>query len=191
MHLGQTIKRVSFLGFALTSSILIVACQEPSGGKNAAAEKTESSAPTASTSGGQSPRPRLNAYSPSATAAPLQHCNLEAAAGTKFAGQPVALKAGQSNEFRGWVDDGSLANPEVWLRFDEVQGNSHLHAPLQLTIERQDVTAAHPDASRTPGFRLDLPANALPPGQYHAYIAAVSAGVAHVCDNGRQIQIGP
>lgn len=191
MHGCQIAKRVCFLGFALTGSILMVGCQEPTGGKGAGAQKPESSASTGSTSKAEASEPRLSAYSPGATAAPLQHCNLEAAAGTKFAGQPVAVKGGQSNEFRGWVDDGGLANPAVWLRFDEVQGNSHLHIPVRLTVERQDVSAAYPDASRTPGFTLDLSANALPHGQYHVYIAAVSSGVAHVCDNGRQIDVGP
>jgi hypothetical protein len=133
----------------------------------------------------------LTAYQPPRTVSPLANCNLERVNNDLLGAQPLKLDTSHANTFTGWIDPSGATVSRFWLRFDDAQAKHYLHAPIQLTIARPDVLAADPDAPRISGFKLQLPANILPAGQYHVYIAVTSNSTVHVCDNGRHIEVEP
>lgn len=182
-------KAGSVAGFMMTVAVtsFLGACQQ-SGQSPTNPEAASSSAGTtpSSTSGPV----RLATYAPGPYI-PLSTCNLGMVNSTVFEAQPVALKAGQSNHFKGWLIAAGLSNPAYWLRFDEQQANRFQQTPISLTVERPDVVAAHAGAPIVSGFDLELPPNALTPGQYHVYVAVESSGRTYICDSGRHVQVGP
>lgn len=99
----------------------------------------------------------------------------------------MELKTGVINTFKGWFFAANLESPTYWLRLDGQQGDRYLKLPLQLDVERPDVVALHPDAPRVLGFAMTIAANALPSGQYHAYLAVTSESTIYTCDSGRHI----
>lgn len=168
----------------VAAAFLVSACQQSGGGP----AKPES--PTAPTSGGLTGAAaggQLVAYTPSSAYKPLSTCNLGMVNATTFGTQPVELKTGAVNTFKGWLFATNLDSPTYWLRLDSQQGDRYLQLPLHLDVERPDVVAMHPDAPRVSGFAATIPANALPSGQYHAYLAVTSGGTTYICDSGRHI----
>lgn len=161
-------------------------CQEPGG-------QSASSAPVASAPASSSPVMQavplagLVAYQPTQTVSPLTHCNLERLNSEMFGALPLTLNPSQANTFTGWMDPSGVGTPRFWLRFDDVQAKRYLQVPIQLTIDRPDVLASDPSAPRVSGFALRLPANAVPVGQYHVYLAVTTDTAAYVCDNGRHV----
>lgn len=181
--------RLTGLASAMALALVLAACQEPSG-QNAASANAGTSVAVATTQIQSSNQGLLTAYVRGAASfKPLPNCNLERLNRELFGAQPLALHLSQVNTFTGWVDPSGVATPSLWLRFDDAQAKRYLHAPFKLTTERPDVLANDPNAPRVSGFELQLPANALPAGQYHVYVVVTSGAAAHVCDNGRHINV--
>lgn len=120
---------------------------------------------------------------------PFSTCNLGMVNATTFRTKPVELEVDEVNTFKGWLFITGIERPAYWLRFDGQRGDRYLQASLRLDVERPDVVAVHPNAPRVSGFTAAIPANALPPGQYHAYLAATSGGTTYICDSGRHIDV--
>lgn len=181
--------RVTGLALMVALALMVTACQEPSGQAVSSAQPVASS-PIATTAGNTPQHSLLTAYAPGAVPfKPLPNCNVERLNGNLFGAQPSMLNSAQANTITGWVDPAGVAEPKIWLRFDDAQAKRYLHVPIQLTIERPDVQTSDLGAPRVSGFELQLPASALPTGQYHVYIAMISGDAAHVCDNGRHIEV--
>lgn len=161
-------------------------CQEP-GGQSAASAPVASAPPSSSPGMQAVPPAGLVAYQPTQTVSPLANCNLERLNSEMFGALPLRLNPSQANTFTGWMDPSGVGTPRFWLRFDDVQAKRYLHVPIQLTIERPDVLASDPNAPRVSGFALRLPANEVPVGQYHVYLAVTTDTAAYVCDNGRHV----
>lgn len=176
------------VGFCVVIPILN-GCQEP--GEQSGASAPVASAPASATPAAQgAPPDALVAYQLPQTGSPLANCNLERLNSELFVAQSLTLNPSQTNTFRGWVDPAGVADPLLWLRFDDAQAKRYLHVPIKLTIERPDVLASDKSAPRVSGFELSLPRDALPAGQYHVYVAVTSGVLAHVCDNGRHVDVG-
>lgn len=183
--------RVTGLALIIALSMTVTACQEPSG-QAASSAQPIASPPVATTASNPSNQSLLATYTPGALLfKPLPNCNLEWLDGNPFGAQPQTVKLAQANTITGWVDPAGVANPKIWLRFDDAQAQRYFHAPIELTIQRPDVLTNDPAAPRVSGFALQLPASALPAGQYHVYVTVTSGATAHVCDNGRHINIAP
>lgn len=176
------------LALAMALPLVVAACQEPNGQTAASANAGTSASAAASQPLHQN---LLTAYIHGAVPfKPLPNCNLESLNSDLFGAQPLMLNPFQPNTLKGWVDPTGTTDSRLWLRFDDAQARRYLHAPLQLTIERSDVLTSDPGAPRVSGFELRLPRNSLPAGRYHIYIAVTSDSTAHICDNGRQIDVG-
>lgn len=133
---------------------------------------------------------KLVAYAPTPNVLPITTCNLERIDGAAFAGQPVPTARGAAHTLSGWIAAPGVRDPQYWLRFDDKAANHFLETRLQLDIKRPDVAASVPGAPVLSGFKLELPSDALPTGQYHVYLVAAAGGTDDVCDNGRQVNIG-
>lgn len=178
----QRMCKIATASIAMASvAFLLSACQQPGGNTGATTSATPIGQTSAAAEG------QLVAYTPSSAYKPLSTCNLGMVNVTTFGTQPVELNAGAVNTFKGWLFATNLDSPTYWLRFDEQRGDRYLQSPLQLDIERPDVVASHPKAPRTSGFAVAIPANALPPGQYHAYLAVKSGDTTYICDSGRHV----
>lgn len=183
--------RVTGLGLMVALPMMITACQEPNG-KTVSSAQPVTSAPVTTTASSPPHQTLLTNYPHGAAPfKPLPNCNLERLNGDLFGAQPLMLNAAQTNTITGWVDPSGVDDPHFWLRFDDTQAKRYLHAPIQLTIQRPDVQTSDPDAPRVSGFEVRVPANALPSGRYHAYLAIQSGGVTHICDNGRHMEVEP
>lgn len=169
-----------------SATVLLSACQHSG---EALGNPESPITPTSAAQKDAAPAIQLVAYTPSSTFKPLQTCNLGMVNATTFRSQPVELKASDTNTFKGWLYASELVNPTYWLRFDGQQANSYLHTPLQLRVERPDVLAVHPDAPRVSGFTVAVPANMMPTGEYHVYLAVESGDTTYICDSGRHINV--
>lgn len=179
--------RTIFPGLAIGMSILLGGCQ--GSGQQAVAEDQPAVPPANSTTAASA---QVSPYTPGAAPAkPLSSCNLEAIGTVKYGLDPIELAAGRQNAFKGWVDASQLTQPSYWLRFDDKNASRHMHVRFDLTVKRADVVAADPNAPLVSGFTVSVPANALPVGQYHVYLAVQSGGAAYICDNGRYVKITP
>lgn len=178
----QRLSKIAAVSVLVASTgFLLSACQQSGGNSGLATSAT----PEGQT--GVAAVSQLLAYTPSSAYKPLSTCNLGMVNATTFGTQPVELKTGAANTFKGWLFATNLDSPKYWLRFDDLQGDRYLHSPLRLDVERTDVVALHPGAPRVSGFAVTIPANALPPGQYHAYLAVESGDTTYICDSGRHI----
>jgi len=184
MHQERVSKIAATSIVLVSAAFLLSACQQ-SGGSSG-----NPGPPTSATSTG---RPGVAAggqpvaYTPSDAYKPLSTCNLGMVNATTFGTQPVELRTGAINTFKGWLFAKNIDSPAYWLRLDGQHGERYLQARLQLDVERPDVTAVHSDAPRVSGFAVAIPANALPPGQYHAYLAVTSGDTTYICDSGRHV----
>lgn len=179
-------RRSSCLMGVVLATISIAACQEP--GQQAAAKSSSAAAvpPTASNRETHGPS-EVIAYDPGASVKPISNCNLEAIGSVTLGQQPVSLKSGESNVFKGWVYAAQKGQLSYWLRFDDQAQTRYLQRRVELTVPRPDVVAIDADAPLISGFDANLAAGSLPAGKYHVYLAAVTGGVTYICDNGRQI----
>jgi hypothetical protein len=185
MHQERASKIAAASVVALSTVFLLSACQQSGGRSESPASQTSAtSVGQASVASGSK---QLEAYTPDSAYKPLLTCNLGTVNTTTFGVRPVELKADAANTFKGWLFATNLDSPTYWLRFDGQQGDRYLQSPLQLDVERPDVIALHPDAPRVSGFAVTVQANALPPGQYHAYLAVKSDDTTYICDSGRHI----
>lgn len=180
-------RRVIRLGTIIGAAALVAACQEPSyqgaTGTSAAASVQATSAANTVT---------ISAYTPPIVPTkPLSACNLEAVGSVSFGPQPLTWKSGQPNVVKGWVDGAGLISPQYWLRFDDPSAKRYLRAYVTLTAQRPDVVLAHADAPLVSGFALSIPAESVPAGQYHLYLAVVAGGHTYICDDGRHIDASP
>jgi hypothetical protein len=169
------------LGLAALA-VCLCSCREPAG-QQGKSEHDRATARLVSAQAGVRP------YQPGSALPTFDDCNLESVGNTQFDSQPLMLQPGDIQTFKGWIVSGDTHSATYWLRFDDQQANRYLRTPLQLTIERLDVVAAHHDAPRVSGFAVTIPANALPGGQYHAYIAVDSGGTTYTCDSGRRVDV--
>lgn len=151
---------------------------------------TSTTTSTAMSAPAQSTAASLSTYV-QVSAKVLANCNLDIVNGKVISASPVTLQQASVNEFGGWIDASGLIKPVYWLRFDDPSDGRYLHAPFHLTIKRPDVVAVHPSAPEISGFSVLLAENALPAGEYHAYLSAQSAGATYVCDSGRHIDVVP
>lgn len=181
----ERISKIVAVSVVVASATLLLAACQQSGGNSG-----NPGAPTSITSAGQgdvAAGNKLVAYTPSSTYKPLLTCNLGMVNAATFGAQSVELRIGAANTFKGWLFATNLDSPTYWLRFDEQRGDRYLQSPLRLDTERLDVAAARPEAPRTSGFVVTIPANALPPSQYHVYLAIESGDTTYICDSGRHI----
>lgn len=187
MYRTNSYTRTIFPGLAIGMSILLGGCQ--GSGQQANAGNQPTAQPATSTGVASAP---ISSYTPSATPAkPLSSCNLETVGAVTFGSQPLPLKPDEQNMFKGWVDASGLTQPSYWLRFESQSASRYLQVPVTLTIQRPDVASAHAGAPLVSGFDVTLPAGSLPSGEYHVYLAVISAGGTYVCDNGRHIDVAP
>lgn len=188
MRCSKQLRALSVLTLAISSPIVVAACQQTTGpGDNVAPSV---SAPGSADAAKKAPAgEQLTAYTPSSSYTPLSSCNLSNFNGATFGAEPVTLEWGTPNIFSGWIITSGIAHPALWLRFDDRIAGRYLHMPFQLTINRPDVVAAHPDAAKVTGFDVTLPAAGLPGGRYHVYLAVKSGDVTYICDSGRHIEV--
>lgn len=135
---------------------------------------------------------KLQSSQPEATIGIFKGCNIEAMDASPFQGSPLDAESSHAHVLAGWIADPGLAHASYWLRFENKSKGLHYQAPLSLTIKRPDVVAAAASKGSVPlnsGFEEQLPAQSLPAGQYHAYVAAMQGAQASVCDNGREIVV--
>jgi hypothetical protein len=125
---------------------------------------------------------------------PAGHCNIERLDGALF-GAEVHQLSDAGFELSGWVvDQGKKSVPagaNIWL---EKNGDSRIWSvPLALTIGRPDVVENQGGnaAYLRSGFSVRINPSGLPAGQYHLLIQYPGDGHAFVCDNGRQLRVGP
>lgn len=191
MQCVNSYARMAFCGVVLGAAALMGACQQT--GHQSSAEGQAASSNTASPSTGTGvTSPQVIAYVPGAMQVkPIQNCNLEGAGKVEFGAQPVSLKASEKSGFAGWIDASGLAQPTYWLRFDNQPASHHFQMPVTLTVQRPDVASTHPGAPLVSGFDVDLPADSLPVGEYHVYLAASADGQTYACDNGRHVDVTP
>ena len=135
---------------------------------------------------------KLQSIQQEATIGTFKGCNIEAMDASPFQGSPLDAQSSHAHVLAGWIADPGLAHASYWLRFENKSKGLHYQAPLSLTIKRPDVVAAAASKGGVPlnsGFQEQLPAQALPDGQYHAYVVAVQGGRVSACDNGREIVV--
>lgn len=129
-------------------------------------------------------------FQPEATIGSFKDCNIEAMDASPFQGSPLDAESSHAHVLAGWIADPGLAHASYWLRFENKSKGLHYQVPLSLTIKRPDVVAAsNGSAPLNSGFEEQLPAQSLPPGQYHAYVAAKQGTQVTACDNGREIVV--
>lgn len=188
MRCSKRLKALTALTVAIFSTIVMTACQQATGPGASAGPGV--SAPASTSAPKEMPLDQqLAAYTPSGSYTPLSSCNLSNFNNAVFGTEPVALKRGTPNSFSGWIVTSGIAHPTLWLRFDDRIAGRYLHMSFQLTINRPDVVAAHPDAAKVTGFDVTLPAAGLPGGHYHVYLAVKSGDVTYICDSGRHIEV--
>lgn len=130
----------------------------------------------------------LATYESESAFAAITTCNIEAFDQTSFQSTAVDAEATVQHKISGWIAAPQIAAPSFWLRLDDKTHGRHLQAPLKLMVKRPDVAAAKNLPSfLNSGFTLELPANAVPVGQYHVYLVAEADGETRVCDDGRQV----
>lgn len=133
---------------------------------------------------------KLQSFQPEATIGTFKGCNIEAMDASPFNGSPLDAASSHTHVLGGWIADPGLAHASYWLRFENKSKGLRYQAPLSLTVKRPDVVAARDGSvSLNSGFEETLPAQSLPAGQYHAYVAAMQGAQVRVCDNGREIVV--
>lgn len=166
---------------------LLGACQQ-TGSQSSAGNPTPSSVQAPKSTEKVATSTPVVAYVPSAMPTkPLSSCNLEAVGTAKFGTQPMQLRFDDRKAFMGWIDASALAKPTYWLRFDNQSANRYVQMPVTLSVQRPDVASTHAGAPLVSGFDAYLPADSLPSGKYHVYLAAEAGGAAFICDNGRYV----
>ncbi|SRR5579875_3188944 len=170
---------------------LLVGCHEPGSQRVAGTHNEANTAPKAPNAAIETTAAGLTAYTPSAAMTPLTTCNLEQFDDAKFQGPAVTAATGSAHSVAGWIAAPAIKDSQYWLRFDDKQAARFLQARLTLNVQRPDVAASVAGAPALSGFKFGLPANVLPAGHYHVYLAVVGNGMDHVCDNGRQVNFGP
>jgi|SRR5690348_2149440 len=192
MHkLNSNRRIISFTG-VIVIGVLLGGCQEPN--QQAAAAKPSSTAvatPATSQSKGAPLLTGISVYDPQASVKPISSCNLESVGSITLGQQQVKLESKEPNAFRGWVAASAQSQPSYWLRFEDRSRDRYLQLRIKLTTERPDVVSIDSAAPLISGFDVNLPANSLPAGNYHVYLAAAAGNLTYICDNGRQIQIEP
>lgn len=133
---------------------------------------------------------KLQTFEPEATIGTFNGCNLEAMDASPFNSGPLDAESSHAHVLGGWIAAPGLAYASYWLRFENKSKGLHYQALLSLTIKRPDVVAArNGSVPLNSGFEETLPAQSLPAGQYHAYVAAMQGAQVRVCDNGREIVV--
>lgn len=190
MQHAKSYVRTICCGIAIGAVGLTAGCQQ-AGHQPSAGEQVVSSTSAPSSTGKAIPA-QILAYTPGAMRAKsLADCNLETIGSTRFGAQSMPLKSGEKSSFAGWIDASGLNQPTLWLRFDNQSANRNFQLPVTLTVQRPDVASTHPGAPLVSGFNVDLPADGLPDGNYHVYLAATVGDVAYLCDNGRNVTVAP
>lgn len=190
MRSSKQLRALTTLVVAISSSFVMTACQQTAVPATSTGPGVSAPAP-AGVSEEMPMDQHLTAYTPSSSYRPLSTCNLSNFNNATFGAEPVALKWGAPNSFSGWVVTAGIAHPTFWLRFDDRHASRYLHIPFQLTIDRPDVVAAHPDAAKVTGFGVTVPATVLPNGQYHVYLVVKSGDTTYICDSGRHVEVEP
>lgn len=129
------------------------------------------------------------AYVPESSAAVITTCNIEGFDGASFQSMPIEAELSAKHVISGWVAAPHLTASSFWLRLDDKVQGHYFQVQVTPSVKRPDVasSASNPPMPLDSGFMLDLPANAVPAGQYHLYMAAQAEGKSSVCDNGRQV----
>lgn len=178
--------RASFLtATALAVGSLLTAC---SNGGDQAAQTAVSPARPATTSQ-PTPAPKPVAYNPGPEGAPFTQCNIESFDQVRFQASPIQADLSTRHNVAGWVADPDMAHPGYWLRLEDKAQGRYFQVELTPSISRPDVAAHEGGGSNSlaSGFVQKLPDQAVPPGHYHVYVAAVSGGNTSLCDNGRYV----
>lgn len=183
-------RSICFAGFIAIGSLL-GGCQEPSQQTAAAKPSSTVATPATSQSKGAPLLTGISVYDPQASVKPISSCNLESVGSITLGQQQIKLESKESNTFRGWIAASAQGQPSYRLRFEDRSRDRYLQLRIKLTAERPDVVTIDAAAPLISGFGADLPANSLPAGDYHVYLAAASGNLTYICDNGRQIRIEP
>lgn len=170
---------------ALAVASLLAAC---SNGGDQATQTAASPARPATTSR-PTPAPNPVAYNPGPEGAPFTQCNIESLDQVRFQASPIQAALATRHSVAGWVADPDMAHPSYWLRLEDKSQGLYLQVKLAPSISRPDVAAHEGGGSNAlaSGFVQALPAQAVPAGRYHVYIAAVSGDSTSLCDNGRYV----
>jgi hypothetical protein len=172
----------------LAAACLLTACNNSSPSTSSSADQAQP-AVSASTAAASVDKPE--AYTPATATSAFTQCNIESLDKAPFVAEPVDAALAQPHSLTGWVAQPGATKPTYFLRFDDKSQGRFFQQPLALSIKRADVVAAH-GGDGVPvlsGFQQDIPADALPPGSYHVYLAAVDGNATSLCDNGREIVV--
>lgn len=164
-------------------AVALTGCNASEGGHSAVSEAPTANAAAKSTN--------LATYTPEQGATLLTTCNIEAFDSTRFSAQPIEAKFAETHTITGWVAPPSATAMKYWIRFDDKESNQYFHEAINPSLERLDVVAVSGNESLplNSGFKVDLPTNALPAGNYHVYLAAVAGKTVYSCDSGRQVSL--
>lgn len=177
---------------AFAAAVLAVACVIGACSRHDGQVAQTAAAPARpATSLQPAPVPKLVTYNPDPVSDSFPQCNIETFDQIEFQGGPIKADLAVQHSVAGWVHDPRLEHPDYWLRLEDKSQGRYLQLTLKPSISRPDVTARESGDSNSllSGFTLAIPAQALPGGNYHMYIAAVSGERTSVCDNGRYIEL--
>lgn len=171
---------------ALAIGLLLASCSSKDKGESEPAKVAGPAAP-ASTPSPMAVAPTV--YTPESTATVITTCNIEGFDGASFQSVPTEAMLSAKHVVSGWVAAPHLTASSFWLRLDDKVQGHYFQVQVMPSVKRPDVasSASNPPLPLDSGFMLDLPANAVPAGQYHLYMAAQAEGKSSVCDNGRQV----
>jgi hypothetical protein len=171
---------------ALAVACLLTAC---SNGNPSASSTAAQVPPAVSASAAAAPVVKPVAYTPATDSGAFTQCNIESLDKASFGAGPMDAALALPHSLAGWVAQPGAIKPSYFLRFDDKSQGRFFQLPLLLSIKRSDVVAAQGGVGVPvmSGFEQGIPANALPSGNYHVYLAAVDRDVTSLCDNGRSI----
>lgn len=171
---------------ALAIGLLLAGCSSKGKGESEPAKAGGPAAPASM------PSPVAMAptvYTPEPTVAIITTCNIEEFDKVTFQSAPVEAVLSATHSVSGWIAAPQLGAPSFWLRLEDKVRGHYFQVRVTPAVKRPDVVASV-SSSPVPensGFMLELPANTVPEGSYHIYLAAQASGKPSICDNGRQV----
>ena len=132
---------------------------------------------------------KLATYTPASNASAITSCNIETFDDAAFQAGPGTVALAVKHSVAGWIAAPQMSKPTYWLRLDDEAKGRYLQTQINMSVARPDVVAAVSGASipLISGFKLELPANEVPAGNYHIYLAAAAGSTVDICDSGRNV----
>lgn len=173
---------------ALAIALLLTGCSSKDKGESEPANVAGPAAP-ASMPPPMAVMPAV--YTPEPTADVITTCNIERFDRATFQSAPIEATLSATHSVGGWIATPQMGAPSFWLRLEDKVRGHYFQVQVTPAVKRPDVVASVIDSHipENSGFVLELPANAVPAGSYHLYLAAQTSGKLSICDNGRQVDI--